>query len=472
MVNTHDQRWVTAGPLWPAALAEAAPAEFFRPAVLRLEGDTFMDQLRAVLTAPAGERNESLRRLLLSSEDDDQLAPRLFQPVHGHYTVVLASLVCRVPGLPEHALGPRDALGFVVRRVFDGEYAWTPSMQQPPAHCWQRLADPNLLGDDEELLPLFPAMWTDAGRTRRAFAGLVPVSARERYEAAVVASVTPDRTPIDFLEARFFAPARALIEGHPQLDLEAQRSITRFALLDLAELVPAARVTPPARAADKHPFHQVPPLQAPISETMSVQAAAAAIYAGRKALLLDQIDHLPVVNFADMKLSDLDRLREHLEPPPLEDAKELPATGTLYQLRCVYRRPPCGQRVSTVVSEPSLPFRMASFLDLDAPHRPTRIPLPDISLAGLTKLKHSVGIVMSAAMRSKTEAASNKDVLDGKPVTEVTADLGWITIWSIPIITLCATILLMIIAALLNLVFWWLPFLRITIPIPAPQKAQ
>ena len=109
---------------------------------------------------------------------------------------------------------------------------------------------------------------------------------------------------------------------------------------------------------------------------------------------------------------------------------------------------------------------MAAFLDLDAPPRDTRISLPtDTSIAGLRKLKKSVGIVMSKTMRAKTEAAAVKETLDGDEVSVPNLQIGWITVWSIPILTICATILLMIIAALLNLVFWWLPFLRITIPV-------
>jgi hypothetical protein len=37
---------------------------------------------------------------------------------------------------------------------------------------------------------------------------------------------------------------------------------------------------------------------------------------------------------------------------------------------------------------------------------------------------------------------------------------------SIPIITICALILLLIIVNLLNIVFWWLPYFKICFPIP------
>ena len=44
--------------------------------------------------------------------------------------------------------------------------------------------------------------------------------------------------------------------------------------------------------------------------------------------------------------------------------------------------------------------------------------------------------------------------------------IGWICSFSIPIITLCAFIVLNIFLSLLNIIFFWLPFLKICIPIP------
>jgi hypothetical protein len=49
-------------------------------------------------------------------------------------------------------------------------------------------------------------------------------------------------------------------------------------------------------------------------------------------------------------------------------------------------------------------------------------------------------------------------------------DIGFICSFSLPIITLCAFILLMIIVILLNFVFWWIPLLKICLPIPLFAK--
>ena len=42
---------------------------------------------------------------------------------------------------------------------------------------------------------------------------------------------------------------------------------------------------------------------------------------------------------------------------------------------------------------------------------------------------------------------------------------------SIPIITLCAFILLFIIVQLLNIVFWWIAFFKICLPIPVKSES-
>ncbi len=54
---------------------------------------------------------------------------------------------------------------------------------------------------------------------------------------------------------------------------------------------------------------------------------------------------------------------------------------------------------------------------------------------------------------------------DGELGAEPDINLGMICSLSIPIITICALILLMIIVQLLNIVFWWLPFFKICFPL-------
>jgi hypothetical protein len=164
---------------------------------------------------------------------------------------------------------------------------------------------------------------------------------------------------------------------------------------------------------------------------------------------------------------------QRAEPqPPFESPKLDPRPDTRYVVRCVYRRPCCGPLHPDVVSDPSQPFAIASFFDLDAPARPIHISLPvDTSIAGLRKAKKNVSFLISNELRAQMERVKDgKKALKGELGSETSFDLGFICSLSIPIITICALILLMIIISLLNIIFWWLPFFRICFPVPVKAK--
>jgi len=57
-------------------------------------------------------------------------------------------------------------------------------------------------------------------------------------------------------------------------------------------------------------------------------------------------------------------------------------------------------------------------------------------------------------------------VADMKPCGSPSANFGMICSLSIPIITICALILLMIIVSLLDIIFRWMPFFIICFPLP------
>jgi hypothetical protein len=48
--------------------------------------------------------------------------------------------------------------------------------------------------------------------------------------------------------------------------------------------------------------------------------------------------------------------------------------------------------------------------------------------------------------------------------------IQWICSFSLPVITLVAMILLMIMISLLNIIFFWLPWVRICLPFPSIKK--
>jgi hypothetical protein len=158
------------------------------------------------------------------------------------------------------------------------------------------------------------------------------------------------------------------------------------------------------------------------------------------------------------------------EPP---DVPKLDSRGvSQYVLRCVYRRPECGALCPDVVSAPSDKFRIASFFDFDAPVRSITISMPvDTSIKDLRKLRKNVSFLLSNELRQQMNRVTNmKDALDGKFADGKSVDLGLICSFSIPIITICALMVLMIFISLLNIVFWWTPFLRICFPIGLKAK--
>jgi hypothetical protein len=150
------------------------------------------------------------------------------------------------------------------------------------------------------------------------------------------------------------------------------------------------------------------------------------------------------------------------------------AEGALYWLRFVYERPVCAPFHDPVVSQPSRPFRLSGFFDPDAPARPLVIRMPlDTSPKGLRRFPKGVAVLMSNKLRQQIERVRNqklKDLDDGKVGDEPSWGIGMICSLSIPIITLCAFIVLMIFLQLLNIVFWWMAFFKICLPIPVRNE--
>lgn len=157
-----------------------------------------------------------------------------------------------------------------------------------------------------------------------------------------------------------------------------------------------------------------------------------------------------------------------------------------FVIRCVFESPNCGPFEPAIVSEPTEPFQMASFFDPDAPGRPIKIPMPlDISPAGLRKYNKNATFMISDMLCGKLKGIRkttlgdlvlsvlpwpfHKDLPDpGKtgPCEKGETNFGMFCSLSIPIVTLCAMILLIIMVTLFDIFFRWLPLLFMCFPIP------
>jgi len=153
--------------------------------------------------------------------------------------------------------------------------------------------------------------------------------------------------------------------------------------------------------------------------------------------------------------------------PPIAQ-KPANAMGDYYFIvRCVYVRPQCR---CNVISPPCQPFLLANYFDPDAPARRIQVALPvDTSAAALRKYDKGVAFMISDELRNQiARVASLTNLANGviDPSPSPAIGVGWICSFSIPIITICALMLLLVIVIALNLVFFWLPFFKICLPVP------
>lgn len=181
-----------------------------------------------------------------------------------------------------------------------------------------------------------------------------------------------------------------------------------------------------------------------------------------------------VITGALEPLESTEQLPDELTPP-MTDAPVAPDDGTdgwTYVVRCVYERPQCPPSKRTEVSKPSRPFRMASFFDADAPARELSITLPGASVAELRNSSQSVTMHFTEELRKQAQRVQDLSIgalEEGDIGSAPGVNIGMICSLSIPIITICALILLLIIVTLLNIVFWWLPFFKICFPLPSGE---
>jgi hypothetical protein len=175
-------------------------------------------------------------------------------------------------------------------------------------------------------------------------------------------------------------------------------------------------------------------------------------------------------------------------PPPLAATRPFVEREGRFAIRCVFERPNCGPLEPPVVSDPSELFQMAGFFDPDAPARPIRIALPiDTSPAGLRKHDKNTAFMISdmlCGQIGRFKSLSLGDLVlsvlpwpfhkdldmsapdQGACKTGGGVEFGMICSLSIPIITICALILLMVIVFLFDLIFKWIPFFIMCFPLP------
>jgi hypothetical protein len=99
---------------------------------------------------------------------------------------------------------------------------------------------------------------------------------------------------------------------------------------------------------------------------------------------------------------------------------------------------------------------------------PVRVALPDaLDREFLKKVKPNVAFSVPKSLFNVLNGNDPKKMVDGEGGDGKPGfDLDWICSFSIPIITICAFIVLNIFLSLFDIIFRWMLFIKICIPIP------
>jgi hypothetical protein len=489
----------------PAALW-STDAPNLPPALLRYASDDFMDRLAGTLSTDparladalvASETWENERVGLADALVDGQDPVPLYQPTHGRFYLVTATLSCLRYGLPDRRVdtGRDESVGYVLRRT-DAVDGRVRESGLDADGRWALAPDGRLV-IGEPIHPLSAMPHAAPHGSRRLLVGLLPAAARERLAGAAEEPAAPAGDSQAALGDNRLARALSGVvtplrfalrdDGRDAIDaptfLAGVRASVFFALLEMAELLVAEQRSG-ATALDARLRSWFVPPGVPGRPSLRWSQALAqtrAQAASDPDLLFSAGDPPPVAGrsldelraaIRRLGIEDTDdplavpfltELAETLRPlssPPGDDhpAEEAPPEqrdDATYVVRCVYLRPRCPAPLDVTLSEPSRPFTIASFFDPDAPARDIQIALPgDTSLGSLRRYPKNVSLVLSKQLRAQVKRAAR---VAGAKTDAPGGSMDWVMHLSIPIVTICALLVLMIVVHLLHVVFWWLP---------------
>jgi hypothetical protein len=123
-------------------------------------------------------------------------------------------------------------------------------------------------------------------------------------------------------------------------------------------------------------------------------------------------------------------------------------------------------------SKPSQRFTVASWFE-SGPVAPVLIPLPDITRANVKKLKPNVSFAVPPSLFNFLRANAPDKLMEGEGKEGPSAPaIAWICGFNLSIIFMIAFIIMFSFVILLNIVFQWMAFIKICIPIPASFKSK
>ncbi len=427
---------------------------------------------------------------------------KLFQPVHRTFHVVLFEAGCDDIGQPRLDPSRIAGSGLVVRRIAadverrDGEPETLEGWMQREESFqgWLRLS--SRLAREQDPIPELRPPALDAGhreinRMLAATRGLTaPVSesvsplfvAHPHVCAAAKRTILYGVAPVtsmDLSEAPTVTPALTESETRsvlpPFLLSSGSGSATRAQLEEFLVGIGAAvnleRAPPVLAALDE----LEPTISGGTRPGTVIRQAVAQLADALPSGLPTSVSWQPITSETESVI--LRSVRDVLLASasgvtPREGRFDVPdRTYRLQGFIRVSRDDGCPPRL--IWSEPSEPYRIAPWYEAgNVP--PVRVALPDVTdVKTLRNLKPNVAFASPENTFNRMRGMGMQDILDGKqPAEDTEFGVEWVCGFSIPILTICALIVLNIFLSMLNFIFFWLPFVKICIPIPVPRPPQ
>ncbi|MFN8333459.1 MAG: hypothetical protein U0175_25640 [Caldilineaceae bacterium] len=459
-----------------------------------------------------------------ASARDDQGRLKLFQPIQRVVYIILVEAVCAIPGTPRLDPEVIESAGLVVRRIGSGGalqawmqrqkqiLGWVPlqaneSDQDPDPALRRKPSTGNPLVDrelalrqplaaplEEDVTPLFvapPAVCEALGKTL--LYGVIPVTSSDVSE---IAGENGASSPIDDP-----ATYKALVNGHlfqffksggeanfalagTTISSDAAKPGTLVAKSALDDFISAVR----QMAIEFDAFGTTAHSQTLLAELNNVSLDFAG---GRRQgmgdflrqardVLVERNGQSIIMPLAWPKLSPLQAerilqaivggLTSRLVASSQGEGR-FEQSKALYVLRTfvrVNRQPTCPPQLYWS-SKNSEPYRIAEWYE--SPN--LNLPLPQIALPNLFDRNLLKQLKPNVAFRVPEELFGLLNGMDAKAVVKGDDPgkgkgfgLDWICSFSLPIITFCAFIVINIFLSLFDIIFQWMLFIKICIPVP------
>ena len=489
----------------------------FRPAILQLRDQDFVARFLQQLQNKDG-LNE-LKKKLANTRNKDQTL-RLYQPVHRVFHMVLIDVSCTQPGDPR--LDPKQivASGLVVRRLAENgaQLGWMkregriigwrpiPASSNPgkrgeldydPSPALRKTrelgsnvallkelqpANINSASYEEDFVTLFPTTPEIIDVHGKTFLyGVVPLTSSEASE--VDAADAPfDKSDIRLRMPGFLKAGKSSRTGLPP----TTRRVYKTNLTDpgaillvenlryLANEVGLFTGGKETQALYKLLDSIAMPKNSAAKTLAEFVEKAYGILVEKKTGEGDSIDmpgSWPTINKSGRGASE-DNIIAAIERCMLERWKDLsPAggrfddSGAKFELQAFVRvQESSGCSPRTIWSDASEAFEIVPWYESSG-QPPVQIELPEINRETLKNLKPNVAFKVPPSVQQFMDKIDMDSLMEGKS-SKSNTEWGMICGFSIPIITLCAFIFLQIFLKLLNILFFWLPYIKICIPFP------